>query len=611
MELLGCLLFIICIFPLAKVIGRIFIGRLILTPYSSIQVLLGLIVIISFFVGIITHGKTILLPVVILFGFQAVRDWKLVKQDLGGSFFREIRWLIIFSVILLGILVPFFVIPLGNNVFLTGDYLFYGKLANYMVETGFETKNLHYFQTRENYTEIYHYLDIWFYGFIQKITGLNSNQSVFTGIFMVFIPLIYQGQLDLFNHLKKNKYNYLYSLIATGLAIQLSGSTFLFNGIFGSNEFGDFCGLASPKLVILYTFFLVFLLLAFTSGLQNVFILAGIYALCFTTVLPAYIGLSGILFLKKYRWRIFVKEQLKIAIPLVAIILFLGCFYFFFASHNKVNLIHSTHFPLDAESMKTRINIIGKTAIYMVLGLLPLLFLVLVNRKTDSFKAYRKILVWGFLGSFVGLVSWSLVFQMADSVQLWSNFYYPMIGISYVLIGYFVLTERKWIQLFLLLTFISADLVLANLPPDYFRKTSVNVHVFKRFDNKNMALFNYYDPKTSVYSKNDAVFFGNLDALMAFSTSRLISFSSVEITPQDAIYEQIIRQSHLYQLSQFDPGKQEFEYVVYQNSMLNKLHIEYAAVHKQRSLPLVLKKWKLHALPIEDEHFYFYRISKK
>lgn len=611
MEIISCLILIVCIFPFAKVFGRIFIGRQILNPYSSIQMLLGLIVIISFFAGIITQGKTILLPVVILFGFQVVRDWKLIKQEFGLSFFKEMKWLMIFNLILIFICVPFCIIPLGNEAFLTGDYLFYGKLANYMVDTGFETKNLNYFRTQENYTEIYHYLDIWFYGFIQKITGLNSNQSVFVGIFLVFIPFIYQAQLDLFNHLRKNKFNYLYSFIAIVLAFQISGSTYLFNGIFGSNEFGDFCGLASPKLILLYSFFLVFLLVVLTSGLQNVFILSGIYVLCFTTVLPAYIGLSGILFLQKYRWQIFGKEQLKIIAPLMVIVLFLGCFYFFFSSHNKVNLIHSTPFSLGVESLKTRINIVGKTIVYMILGLFPLFLLVFVNRKTETFVVYRKILIWGFLGSFVGLISWSLVYQMADSVQLWSNFYYPMIGIAYVLVGYFLLIKRKLIQLFVLLAFISADLVLANIPPDYFRKTSLNSKVFKRFDNKNMALFNCYDPKTSVFSKNEAVFFGNLDALMSFSKPRLISLSSVEITPQDAIYEQIIRQSHLYQLSPFELGKEELEYTAYQDSMLNKLDIEYAVVRKERSLPLVLKKWELQVLPIEDEQFYFYRISKK
>ena len=287
---------------------------------------------------------------------------------------------------------------------------------------------------------------------------------------------------------------------------------------------------------------------------------------------------------------------------------YLSLFYFLFSSNSELNVIHQSSFPLDVASFKTRMNICGKTTIYMFLGMLPIIAAAVLFRKNDAFRKYKAILGWSVLGSVIGVGVWSLVFHKVDSVQLWSNFYYPTVGVLSVVCLYYLLMERKWIHVVFLLLFVCADLFMFTPDINLIRKPQKPSEKYAFLAGKRVALFNYYDPKMNVYSRNEAVSFGSFSELMSFTNAKLISFSTVEIHSQDAVFEQIVRQSHLYQLKPFPLDKSEEEYVVYQDTMLSKLKIDYIVVNKKRTNPLVMKKLKLELIPLEDVNYRIYKI---
>lgn len=609
MILLLFLLFTLCLFTVSKITGQIFLEGITEKPLLGARILCGLIVVVSVFAVGVTWGKTILLPVVLLFLFQLFRNLKTIRGLFNRQLFLELKWVFLVSTLLVLSLGFLILLPLGNEVILSGDYLFYGKLSGYMIETGTETKNLNYFLDVPGYTEIYHYWDLWCFGLLQKCLGLNTNQSVYAGIFLVFLPLVFQSLLDLFTQLRSSRYAVIYAMLAIGVLLTLSGSTFLFNAVFGANEYGDFSGLFYPKLILLYAFFLVFITQVLAFETKAVLILAAIFSLCFTTILPAYVGIAGLVFLLDLRKNGLTSVKITQLIVPALLLLYLGGFYYAFSAGKQSDLIYPPKFPLDTASIKTRINILGKTGIYMVLGLLPVLLVLVFKWKDSAFKQVKLLFLWMFGGGLIGLVSWSLIFHMADSVQLWSNFYYSSVAIVFVAILYFSSIKKQLLICLFVFSMIVVDMIVPRNNTDFL--SSAKKSAYLQLKDARIASFNDYGGMNNVFAINDPVFFSGLEGLMSFTNCRLISFSAVEVVPKDAVYEQVIRQSHLYQIKPFEIGQQEASYVPYQDSMLTALKIDRVAVHKKRSFPLVLKRWNLSKLKIEDDNYHFYQLVKR
>ncbi|WP_343636906.1 hypothetical protein [Fluviicola sp.] len=607
--LIVLLLFIVCLLIGSKLTGQLFLGGILEKQSLSVQLLSGLIVIVSVVAVWYTAGKTILLPVVVLFLFQVLRNVKNIRTLFSGKWFFDLRWILLVSGILVFLVGFLVLLPMENHLILSGDYLFYGKLSAFMLDSGMETKNLNYFLAGSTYTEIYHYWDLWCFGLIRKVCGLNTNQSVYAGIFLVFLPLVFQALLDLFNQLRPSRFVVLYAMLATGVLLTLSGSTFLFNAIFGANEYGDFSGLFYPKLILLYAFFLVFISQVLASETKVVLILAAVFSLCFTTGLPVYTGLAGLVFLWDLRKNGLKPEKIKWLIVPLLLLIYLAGFYYLFSAGKQNALIYPQKLPLDGTSIKTRINILGKTGIYMVLGLMPLLVVLVWKWRDDAFKQVRALFLWMFAGSIIGLICWCLIFHLADAVQLWSNFYYSSIAVVFVSVLYFSSVRQYGIISLFLLVMIAIDVVLPKNNTRFL--SSAQKETYLPLMRARIASFNDYGKMDNVFSANDPVFFSGLEGLMSFTDSRLISFSVPELKPSNALYEQIIRQSHLYQLKPFPIGKPEKEYISYQDSMFSELKIGYVAVHNNRSFPLVLKRWKLKQLKTDDSNYNFYQLVKR
>ncbi len=601
-----CLLFVTILFPLAALTGRIFVGKNTGIYSSSVFVLIGLITLVSLVACVLTGGKTIFLPVSVFFAYQLIRNRKLLKSSIQlHSLIRDIRPILIFSwfvVVLLGFSV---IIPLGIDSYLAPDYIFYGKLGNYLVDTGFETKNLNYFRLGENYTEVYHYFDIWLIGIFQKVSRLNSNQSVFAVVFFVFGPLIFQSILDICNGIRKSKTNWVIALILVVPLIQISGSTYLFNFLFGKNEYGDFTGLAYPKLLIVYAFFLCLLQQVLVREFRLVVILICLFTVSYTPIFPAYFGVLAFWYVYQFKRAVFKWKNLSLLIPFILLLFYFAVFYWLFSSKDSVLTDSGSGMDL-----KTRINIIGKTGIYMFFGVLPLLIILFV--KKGSFPdVLKRIGLIGLAGVFSGLFAWALIYSKTDSVQLWSNFYYPFVGVIYMVVLVYFILNKKHLKVVFLGIIILVDLFIPKLLFPSLEAVQVDASNYGLFNNRKVAFFEQYNYEQNIYLKNDAVYFGQLYELVSFSSPRLISFSSIEIKPLDFRYEGIIRQSHLYQLKPFSLGVSKAFIADYQDEQLSKLGIEYVIVNKQHAFPEALKRWHLKALNIEDKRVIYYKLLNR
>lgn len=81
-----CLLFVLLIFPLAAVMGRIFIGKHTEIHTVGLPILVGLIMLISLLASIVTCGKTVFLPVALFFLLPVVGKPESTLADSAPGF---------------------------------------------------------------------------------------------------------------------------------------------------------------------------------------------------------------------------------------------------------------------------------------------------------------------------------------------------------------------------------------------------------------------------------------------------------------------------------------------------------------------------------------------
>jgi hypothetical protein len=173
---LSCILLFISI---GFLVSKIFDLKLSLNPkYTTIYVLIGMLLTISGTAIYVTKGKTILFPIFFL---------TLLFSKIFNSYVKEIKneqiikpkWSSIIGYCLMGLIVNSWIyILLFKNNFFNTDYVFYSRIANYINYHGIETNTIEFFDKSVLSPTIYHYGDIWLSVFISKIYNISNIISI-------------------------------------------------------------------------------------------------------------------------------------------------------------------------------------------------------------------------------------------------------------------------------------------------------------------------------------------------------------------------------------------------------------------------------------------------
>lgn len=594
--------YLIILLPLFWLLSSFF-GRLI--TYKStilgrgVAIIAGTVFIVSLMACVYSSGKTILCPVFLFFTIVLLINRKFNFRTVAKECLRDMMNLTLFSWLLIG--VTWSVLgELGNGKVLSGDYIFYGKLGKFFIDSGIETKDLNYFKWPSG-TEVYHYFDIWLCGLVKKAANLNIGQAVFVTYFILFTSVLWYLIIDLINVFLKIRFHHVLGVLSLIVLLGLSGTTYLFDSVIHVSEYGDFNGFMNPKLILIYIIIICLFFAIWQKDNWMIVSIALVSIFIYATIIPAMMGVVAVFFILNYKQKVFEKKQLFPILLLTLGCVVFGIFYLTFNSGYDSNEL----FPEGTISkLKVRVNIFGKTSIYILLGLMPLIIILFLNRKKNDFPLFRNVLIVFLGGVFSGLLAWALLCSKTDSVQIWSNFYYPVVGCIYMFfcIGFF----RGW-YLVVLLFFISIDFFYPALNQSMVVKVYYKDYDFTSFNGRNVGFLNYYAPGLNVYSSNDKIYFGNLKGLATYSNARIISLSMNEVPVLDAHIESIVRSSNLYSIRKFDLND-TMNRLSFQRQMINKLHLDYVFIHRKRSKKsrndLLGPYWKKMDSPEPDYELY-------
>lgn len=574
MILLKLSLFIVLFWPICNLFGQLFAGAGSQIS-SGIRHFLGLAVVASFISICFTNGRTILLPITILFLYRLVAERKRLKSLSLVSIVKESIPLIVFSLVLCLCFFPL-MLQLQNQKVLTGDYLFYGKLAEYMVSVGTETKDLNYFSNPAG-TQVYHYLDLWLIGGITKLLNVTATQSVIFSYYSLFLALLFAVISDFIRLFTSGIKVWGFTIVFGTCMIFLSGSTYLMTFLLGSNEYGDNNGFFFPKLlfVSILIFALVFAVWKKESKLIASLLMIGILA--YATLIPSLAGFALVYFWLEYKWTLFKWIHLKLLLVICITLFFFVGFYYLNPSGIEANNLYPVQ--LDYSNLLTRIHITGKAVLFMFLGILPLVFLYFFVRKNEHIARFRRLITILYSACFAGLVCWALLFNITDSLQLWNNFYFPLVGVIYIVFAIVFLMNFRFL---LLLPFLLIDAIFPLQKLKFLDHTNTLPGSVSFLKNKRVGFLNYYNPDFNVFSKNDVVYFGDMFAVMNYVNCRIISLSSPEIEVIDGQYENVVKGSNLYSISKFDISG-EMDVKEYQKKMIGNLELDYIFIHKERN----------------------------
>jgi hypothetical protein len=313
------------------------------------------------------------------------------------------------------------------------DYGFYAKVTSYLKEFGIENVSLEYINPERFEVQPYHYFELWLnLGFSNFIEGSYLyNYVMITSTYGLWVLSI--GFLAVIETFKKE-----IGFTETVLAFT---STFFvgFNpAIFGKIKFMEVVDVFTvnpwfyQKLFPIY-WFLVAAILCWHYKLRNfsIYILLIIPIVFISTAPSIFLALViYIIYIKLYKTEK-INEILNISMITFIVLLYMVIFYLNGklgegALDPKSSLIQISEYS----HIRTAINIIGGTTIQLAILFIPYLLISVVNfNQIYKNKKIINNLMLPFLITGLSLITWSVLNNTPNSVQVFSNISIPILNI--------------------------------------------------------------------------------------------------------------------------------------------------------------------------------------
>jgi hypothetical protein len=452
-----------------------------------LSLFLGIVVIGVFTAVVITRGNTIFVLAPLFLGLYYWITRTSAKHIAGRLKPLNLQpgfWIpLLLAVNVLAFSLTWYFLIIKTNGGINCDQVFYGQVSYSLGNSGIETTNFSWFRESINLNP-YHYLELWYVSFTQKIFNLGPGAYVLVW-YPVSITLVFLGIALLTQTICDE------ILLANQKIIYIiSGTLFFFiltpgNRFFlGSNNLDDLKTALATSLFILiyYTFFTKGIYSALCVSLSVIFI--------YSPLTPAIY--SGILFVTLYlmiinKDKFETSSLLLISGAAVFVALFLGFYYFngFFSS----NIINSTGIRNQFFSGIV-INLfiqLGGDFLRLIFYFIPVFFitilisvltrsLIIKDRLIQFLRKEKVILIFIFSGIFFSKIV-SLIIEKfnPDGFQVYSLFYNKLVPLSlFIIIIYLIISYLKSYRVFFISTifliFIYFSWILINSPSPHFFK---------------------------------------------------------------------------------------------------------------------------------------------
>lgn len=491
-------------------------------------------------------------------------------------------------------------------VFSDSDYIFYAKIAKYLIETGIENFSLDYFLYDKRGLAPYHYTEIWYSSIYTFLFNINSIYSLNLISMTIFLTTIIIGIKEVFqiNTILFYPFLIIFPFFLTfGWILNLE----VFN-LKASAPIWDISLFEHKKHFFIY----LSLILGIFYIRRNEFI-KFTFIICFgafgyiiiapSIFISATIILLYNLFLSK---RINYNQFLSNMVLLIGVTIIIGLFYY--CNSNNSDL--GTGFSLDIliqyytsfDTIKTIINIIGKTTVQSFIVLLPICCLIGVQILKENFI----YLLYYSVFFFSSLLCYALTHQMRDGDQFWTAIFIPLTNILVFVSIYQISKNKKKILpslILLLIPFcINKPYTNYSLKSIYKAPPIINKSTFVYLRTKN----NY---SQSIFSCLEQVYQGHLNSLSFFTDPLKITCLTTQYLPENTNEQKSIKKNTTFSLYT-NNQKKENNFISYQQSQIdfiNEFKIDYLLADTTEipeNLSVYFKKTSI----VIDNYYLFERI---
>ncbi len=388
------------------------------------RMLAGAVLVVSSTAIYYTHGRTVMLGMLVLAGCLLYFSIREVRDPLPIQSGKQATKILLAAVALF--LICFLRCCLAFNPGIPylphADMLFYANISNFISQKGVENISFDYLDFFPDVNDPYHYFDIWFNAAVFRLAGLNALTSFILITVSFFLFTCWCGLMALAERLDMKPVQAAF--LSLGFLF-FSGAWFPFYGKIPWLAHADiFCTdlFYYTKLTVVAVFMLAAVLLYLHQKLRDAALVLLMIPVSFISTAPAV--LAGVITI--IIW-LFVSNRKKDAWQVGAAMAALVAFMFVFYRTDQpgqvirireINAGSGGFFTLSY--LKTCINITGLSLIQVTVIFFPFILLLYAGRKHFRGLASPLTLVVTVMAA-TGLLSWAALHYMLDTVQLFSN----------------------------------------------------------------------------------------------------------------------------------------------------------------------------------------------
>jgi hypothetical protein len=329
------------------------------------------------------------------------------------------------------------------------DYVFYANVAAHLNDTRVENYQLN---SSTETINLYHYSEIWLTSLLNKISNEPYIKTFIFQTVPILFALVWFGFFVIATTISKKSSEFTIFLLSTicfvvaPFALLVSPFSSILKGDVYDLIFTNYYKLSIIQLFIIGIFLT-------RKHLDYSIIIFGLLGIIYPTTIPAIAATIILLLLYHYAKNRNRKiELIKLFFYWFSSILLLLIVLLLFSNENSIQATESIfekYVVSIPDYLKTIVNIFGSTFLKITISCFPyiILAIILFKKIEQSIKniAFSAMVVF----QVSGLLAWSLLLRMPDSVQLWFNVYLPVVSTCiFILLVLAFDDDRLWVKLF-------------------------------------------------------------------------------------------------------------------------------------------------------------------
>lgn len=444
-----------------------------------LKILLGVIIVVTFYSLFKTNGKSIyyitlilLLSIYFLNKNKEIEPISIIEK-------KKIYFITAFSILSISYIIMYYFYVIKSNLAVFGDNHFYSLLAHNLNTYGIETTD-YVDWTKIGFTNSYHYTEQWFTAFFAKIYNINTLHTYYFIYTPIFITLMFFGALSIFEFINHKRYNLTLGIITSFLFLFIQ----IFDNPFSSKTlFENFFYVGYPlfniKYVIVYAIFITSIIFLKLKKYNNALLIILFIVPLYPVIIPSLLTGLFILFLYLFILKKINFKKLIKYLSIIVLTFLMYVFFYYFQEKVPNNPWNNEMW----EQFYDSIYKISKIFIVLIVGLIG--FLIVYFYTIKKIKTNNQIKKFHYYFNNYTLINSAFIFVVSgclivfiifpyvntishNSFQLLSIFIIPIYTIFvYLIILLFIRKKNNFQKYFIVISFFIYFILLTIKNPSY------------------------------------------------------------------------------------------------------------------------------------------------